>query len=119
MNININKLKWLNIAIIITIILFCVPSYSNAQNYNREGNTFVANNTKSKANAKKTNFTWQESDGTKYDIYISSTGSCFIKKISKKSGKEYPKYLGPEISQEICKEMNITYKGKTTKVKNS
>lgn len=119
MNININKLKWLIIGIIITIILLCIPRYSNAQNYNRQGNTFVVNNTKSKSNAKKTDFIWQESDGTKYNIYISSTGSCFINKISSRTGKEYRKYLGAEISQQICKELGIKYISKKQTIKNS
>lgn len=43
---------------------------------------------------------------------MSSTGSCFVMRVSSKTGKEYKSYLGPEISQQICKELNVEYKGK-------
>lgn len=44
---------------------------------------------------------------------MGKTGSCFIRKTSAKSGKEYPDYLGEEISRTICKEMGVEYKGKS------
>ena len=50
---------------------------------------------------------------------ISANGSCFVNKISSKTGKEYKYYLGPEISQEICKEMGVEYKGKKSTSENS
>ena len=43
---------------------------------------------------------------------MSSTGSCFVIKTSAKTGKEYRNYLGPEISEQMCKELNVEYKGK-------
>ena len=46
-------------------------------------------------------------------IYISSTGSCFVIKGKDKNGKDKRTYLGPEISQQICKELGIDYKCKT------
>ena len=97
---------------LVLLLLVGVPTY--AQNYTREGNTFVSVKS-AKAEPTKTKFTWKDSKGTEYPIYISSTGSCFIIRISKKTGKEYRSYLGPEVSAQICKELNIEYKGKKGK----
>jgi hypothetical protein len=97
--------------LLIMLVLLCVGLTSNAQNYTREGNTFVSVKS-AKAEPTKTKFTWKDSKGTEYPVYISSTGSCFIIRISKKTGKEYRSYLGPEVSAQICKELNIEYKGK-------
>jgi hypothetical protein len=38
------------------------------------------------------------------------SGSCYIKKISKKSGNEYKQYLGEEVSKDICKQLGVEYK---------
>lgn len=93
------------------LVLLCVGLTSNAQNYTREGNTFVS--TKSvKAGSVKTKFTWKDSKGNEYPVYISSKGSCFVIRVSSKTGKEYKNYLGPEISEQICKELGVNYKGK-------
>ena len=97
--------------LLIMLVLLCVGLISNAQNYTREGNTFVS--TKSvKAEPVKTKFTWKDSKGNEYPVYISSKGSCFVIRISSKTGKEYKSYLGPKISQQICKELGVEYKGK-------
>ena len=97
--------------LLIMLVLLCVGLISNAQNYTREGNTFVS--TKSvKAEPVKTKFTWKDSKGNEYPVYISSKGSCFVIRISSKTGKEYKNYLGPKISQQICKELGVEYKGK-------
>lgn len=79
----------------------------------REGNTFVQTSTHgSKGTVTKTKYQWKDSKGTIYDVYMSSTGSCFVNKISSKTGKEYRYYLGPEISEQICRELGVEYKGK-------
>ena len=101
--------------LLIILVLLCVGLTSNAQNYTREGNTFVSTKTV-KAEPVKTKFTWKDSKGKEYPVYISSNGSCFVIKVSAKTGKEYRNYLGPEISQQICKELGIEYKGKKNKV---
>lgn len=86
----------------------------NAQSYTREGNTFISFTgvLKTKTEPVKTAFTWKDSKGNEYPIYISKTGSCFVIKISNKTGKEYRKYLGPEVSAQICKELGVEYKYK-------
>lgn len=101
----------------IILFIICVGMIANAQNNNNsykcEGTTYsstgrVAGNTA----PTPTPYTWQDSKGNKYPIYMSNTGSCFIIKKSKKTGKDYKSYLKPEVSQDICKKMNREYKGK-------
>lgn len=86
---------------------------ANAQTYTRSGNTFISSTgERVKAKPVKTKFTWKDNKGKEYPVYISKSGSCFIIKVSAKTGKEYRNYLGPEISQQICKELGIEYKSK-------
>lgn len=87
-------------------------SNTYAQSVKREGTTFVVSSSRSKAEPTKTKFTWKVGD-TEYPIYISSTGSCYIIKTSKKTGKEYKQYLPKEVCAEIAKEMGIEYKPKS------
>lgn len=112
----INKLIKYFIGIIFVIMLICIPLTCSGQNYKRDGNTFESTAvTKSKVEPIKTKFTYKDTDNIDYPIYISSTGSCFINKISKNTNKGYRKYLGPDISKDICKELNIEYKSKQNK----
>ena len=53
----------------------------------------------------KTDFTWKDSKGDEYPVYIAHTGSCFVIKTSK-SGEEYRAYLGEEVSERINKELS-------------
>lgn len=95
------------------LLVLAMGLAANAQTYTRNGNTFTsAKSVKAKAEPVKTKFTWKDSKGTEYPVYISAKGSCFVIKVSTKTGKEYKNYLGPEISQQICKELNIKYNGK-------
>lgn len=100
----------------ILLLLLTVGTTINAQNYTREGNTFISSTGEhSKSEVIKTKFTWKDSKGNEYPVYMSKSGSCFVIKISKKTGKEYKNYLGPEISEQICKELGVEYKGKKGK----
>ena len=99
------------------LMIVCVSMVANADDDNKsykcEGSTYsstgrVAGNTA----PTPTPYFWSDSKGNKYPIYISNSGSCYVIKTSKKTGKEYKSYLGPEISQDICKKMNREYKGK-------
>ena len=100
---------------ILFILLFLLTvGTTNAQNYTREGNTFVSVKS-AKAEPVKTKFTWKDNKGDEYPVYISSKGSCFVIKGKDKNGKDKKTYLGPEISQQICKELGIEYKGKKGK----
>ena len=97
----------------ILLLVLAIGLAANAQTYTRNGNTFTsAKSVKAKAEPVKTKFTWKDSKGKEYPVYISAEGSCFVIKVSAKTGKEYKNYLGPEISSQICKELNIKYNGK-------
>lgn len=97
----------------ILLLVLAIGLAANAQTYTRNGNTFTsAKSVKAKAEPVKTKFTWKDSKGKEYPVYISAKGSCFVIKVSTKTGKEYKNYLGPEISSQICKELNIKYNGK-------
>lgn len=85
----------------------------NAQQVKREGNTFVQSSQIVKS--EQTKYTWKDSKGNEYPIYIAKSGSCYVVRVSKKSGKEYKQYLGKEISAEICREMKREYKPTNSK----
>ena len=53
----------------------------------------------------KTGFTWKDSKGYEYPVYIAHTGSCFVIKTSK-SGEKYRAYIGEEVSEQIRKELS-------------
>lgn len=99
------------ILILIALLAFNI---SNAEvKATREGKVFIQNaHHFSTGEAKSTSYVWRDSKGTEYPIMISANGSCFVMKVSSKTGKEYKYYLGPEISEQICKEMGVEYKGK-------
>ena len=86
----------------------------------KEGKQYVATKSvKTSKPAEKTGFTYKDSKGNVYDIYISSTGSCYVNRVSSKTGKEYKSYLGAEISADICKQLGRKYTPKTTAVKDT
>lgn len=84
-----------------------------AQDYQRNGNNFVQTSTRGSSNTTtKTEYTWTDSKGNKYPIFVTKTGRCFVNKVSGKTGREYKFYLKEEIARQICKEMNIQYQEK-------
>lgn len=104
--------------LLVILLVFGVCVIVKAQNYIRKGNTFeqVSNKkSSSKTEPTKTKFTWKDSNGVEYPIYIGATGSCFIIKTSQKSGKEYRYYLGEDASKAICSELGVEYKPKKSK----
>lgn len=48
----------------------------------------------------ETGFTWKDSKGDEYPVYIANTGSCFVIKTAK-SGNKYRAFLGKEVSEQI------------------
>lgn len=86
---------------------------ANAQTIVRDGKNFTQVTTQSQN--QKSGFTFTDRDGKVYDIYVGKTGSCYIIKTSKKTGKEYRKYLGEELSTQVCKELGIPYQPRTQK----
>lgn len=83
---------------ILMMLTLCIPSF--AQNVVRKGNNFETVQRSTKQTETKTQYTYTDSKGVVYPVYLSSTGKAFIKKTSKKSGKEYKQYL-PEIGKQI------------------
>ena len=53
----------------------------------------------------KTGFTWRDSKGDEFPVYMAHTGSCFIIRTSK-SSEDYRAYLCEEVSEQINKELS-------------
>ena len=92
------------IALAAALVMGVAVSY--AQSYSRNGKEFSSvAKTRTAEPARKTGYTWKDSKGKSYDIYMSSKGSCYIIRTSAKTGKEYRSYLPKEVSREIAKEL--------------
>lgn len=70
----------------------------------RNGNTFSTEQTSQDI---QTYLMWQDKDGIVYPIYITKSGSCYVKRISKKTGKEYKYYLPKEVQEQVRKELKM------------
>lgn len=87
--------------VISLFVMLAIPVF--AQDYTKQSEkVYVAKQKSSKSEPILTDYSWIDSDGKKYPIYLTEK-SCFIKKISKKSGKEYRKYLSKDLFKEITK----------------
>ena len=89
--------------ILAAIMLFSLSLGVQAQSVVKSGNTFTqVTNKGGKSGGKetKTQYTYTDSKGTVYPVYLSSGGKAFIKRVSKKTGKEYKQYM-PEIGKQI------------------
>ena len=100
--------------IIAAIMLLAFVNNSNiyAQSVTRVGNTFKSSSVRTthKADTLVTKFTFQDSKGVEYPIIVNKgSGACYVWKKSGKTGKYYRQYMKPEISQAVCKELNIKY----------
>lgn len=107
-------MKKVLIAVALLLMLGVNNSNSFSQVIRRNGNTFTVAKVK-QVNSMKTKFTWQDSKGVLYPIYLSPSGATYVLKTSKKSGREYKYYLGEEISKAVCKELGIEYKSSKRK----
>lgn len=88
------------ILLLITLITLGF-STSYAQNVQRQGNSFTqVASQKAQGKETKTQYTYTDNKGNTYSIYLSASGKAFIKRVSKKTGKEYKQYL-PEIGKQI------------------
>lgn len=54
----------------------------------------------------KTKFTWKDSKGDEFPVYMNNRGSCFIIRTSK-SGEKYRAYLGEEVSEQVNSELEL------------
>ena len=91
--------------LIIILAMMLTFSIANAQSYTRKGNNFTQVSVKASGKATKTRFTWTDSKGKVYPIFITSKGKCYVNRVSSKTGKEYRYYLKEDITKEICKEL--------------
>jgi len=83
---------------IVMILLMINWLETRAQNVILRNDTFICvDSVKSKQAPTLTKYFYRTTDGTKYPIYMSASGKCFIFKTSKK-GKRYKEYL-PEITK--------------------
>lgn len=88
------------VIVLVTLALMCCIDAAG-QNVTKKGNNFTqVANQKSSGKETKTAYTFTDSKGNSYPIYLSSTGKAFIKKVSKNTGKEYRQYI-PEIGKQI------------------
>lgn len=100
------------ISIISIIMMLACVNNSYAQSVTRVGNTFKSSSVRTthKADTLVTKYTFQDSKGVEYPIIVNKgSGACYIWKKSSKTGKFYKQYMKPEISQAVCKELNIKY----------
>lgn len=97
------------LAIIVLLLGFFVLSqHLQAQNVVRQGKVFVQSQTS--GDSTKTDYEYQDKDGNKYVIYLSSKGKAYVWMKSKKTGKMYKRYL-PKITQ-MLQEMEKDGKSK-------
>ena len=85
------------------LLLCCLTApVAFAQSVQRQGNTFtqVSKQKGTEGKETKTQYTYVDSKGESYTVYLSKTGKAFIYRISKKTGKEYKMYL-PEVGKQI------------------
>lgn len=100
-----NAIDWLLVglagaAMLLVFVLWCEKA--SAQSVTRQGNVFVQDTSShkiAKDNPTLTKYFYLASDGTKYPIYMSANGKCFIIRVSK-NGKEYKQYL-PEVTRAL------------------
>lgn len=99
--------------IAIAIVLGMMATGYAQTKYEQNGKTFKQVQSekaiKKGAEPLATGFTWEDSKGNKYPIWISNggKGSAYIIRVSKKTGKEYKQYLGKEITADLKKQLNI------------
>lgn len=99
------------IVIMLTLMLgIGANAQTPEKTFEKNGATYSSVKKSSKSVEVETEFTWEDSKGNVYPIYMNqSSGSCYVKRISQKSGNEYKYYLGPEISQDICNQLGVKY----------
>ena len=87
--------------IITAIMLLSLNVGVQAQSVVKSGNTFTqVSNGKPKGKEVKTQYTFKDSKGDIYPVYLSASGKAYIIRVSKKTRKEYKQYV-PEIGKQI------------------
>lgn len=94
----INKSSRILGIIVLILGFIAISNGMKAQNVVLEGKTFVQQT--SVGDSIKTDYYYQDRDGVKYTIYLSSRGKAFCWVKSKKTGKMYKKYL-PKVTEAL------------------
>ena len=102
------------------IVLLAIAAMGQAAAENKaftvEGNVYSvsADTDKPETTDTVTEYFYKHGD-TQYPIHLSRNGRAFIVLKSQKTGKDYRKYLGEEISRDLCKKCGAEYKEKPTR----
>lgn len=91
----------------IIMMLMCLTCMAQVK---FEGNVVTTTST-TRGDSTLTKYIWEDSNKNQYQIILSSKGSAYVWRTSKK-GKKYRQYLGVEISKAVCKKCNKKYEGK-------
>lgn len=83
---------------------FSLVSYAEVT---RQGDTFKVEKSASTSNDTQTKYTWEDKEGNKYPIFITKKGACYVKRVSKKTGKEYKYYLPKDVQAQIKQELGV------------
>lgn len=95
--------------ICIIMVLCLGVNNSISQTIERNGKVFISKSTRAKADTLVTDYKF-EANGVQHPIIINkSTGSCYIW-IKSRNNKLYKKYMKPEVSEQIARELGIEYK---------
>lgn len=86
----------LSISVLMLGMLFAIKNEIRAQNVVLQKKVFVQQS--STSDSTKTDYEYQDRDGNKYVIYLSSKGKAYVWMKSKKTGKLYKRYL-PKVTQ--------------------
>lgn len=97
----INKTSKILAWIVLVLGFLAISSGLKAQNVVRNGNRFEV----VKDTAQQTDLLFVDKDGKAYPIYLSSKGKAYIICKSKKTGKQYKRYL-PKVTAALEKEYN-------------
>lgn len=90
--------------ICLLIATFSLVSYAEVT---RQGDTFKVEKYASTSNDTQTKYTWEDKEGNKYPIFVTKKGACYVKRVSKKTDKEYKYYLPKDVQAQIKKELGI------------
>ena len=71
----------------------------------RKGDNFSVTQVQGQSKEVKTKYTFTTKDGKTYPVYMGPKGGFYIKRVSKKTGKEYHQALPKDVQAQLKKEM--------------
>lgn len=95
--------------ILIMLLLAVLSINCVAQTYTVKGNTYTSVKKSTKKEGIKTPYTWEDSKGNTYQIYILDNGRCYVNRVSGTTGKQYRQYLSEDVSKDIAKKVGVAY----------